>query len=57
MYKLLRLNVFADADGNLTATWMLMRVSVIQESTRQDEGNAWACIGEVLSRLGRADEA
>jgi site-specific DNA recombinase len=57
VYKLLRLNIFADADGNLTATWMFTRASAIQEDTRQDEGNAWARLGEVLERLGREDEA
>jgi site-specific DNA recombinase len=57
VYKLLRLNVFADADGSLTAMWMFTRASVIQEDTRQDEGNAWGRLGEVLRRLGRKDEA
>jgi site-specific DNA recombinase len=56
-YKLIRLNVFADAEGNLTATWMFTRASVIQENARQDEGNAYARLGEVLQRLGRKDEA
>jgi site-specific DNA recombinase len=56
VYKLIRLNVFADADGNLTATWMFTRASVIQENTRQDEGNAYARLGEVLGRLGRENE-
>jgi hypothetical protein len=58
VYKLIRLNVFfADAGGNLTATWMFTRAGVIQEHTRQDEGNAYARLGEVLGRLGREDEA
>jgi site-specific DNA recombinase len=56
-YKLIRLNVFADAEGNLTATWMLDGMGVIQENTRQDEGNAYGRLGDVLSRLGRKDEA
>jgi tetratricopeptide (TPR) repeat protein len=57
VYKLIRLNVFADASGNLTATWMFTRASVIQANTRQDEGNAYVRLGDVLSRLGRKDEA
>jgi site-specific DNA recombinase len=57
VYKLIRLNVFADADGNLTAMWMFTRASVIQANTRQDEGNAYVRLGDVLSRLGRKDEA
>ncbi len=56
-YKLLRLNVFADQDGGLIATWMFERMGVIQENAHQDEGNAWARLGEVLRRLGREDEA
>ena len=40
-YKLIRLNVFAEADGTLSATWMLDGVGVVQKNTRQDEGNAW----------------
>ena len=57
MYKLLRLSVFADSDGNLTAVWMFTRASAIQENTHQDEGNAWGRLGEVLGRLGREEEA
>jgi hypothetical protein len=57
VYKLIRLNVFADAGGNLTATWMYTRTGVIQEHTRHDEGNAYVCLGDVLSRLVRKDEA
>jgi hypothetical protein len=57
VYKLIRLNIFADAGGNLTATWMFTRASVIQEHPRQDKGNAYARLGEVLWRLGREDEA
>src|SRR5829696_1447747 len=56
-YKLIRLGVFADADGSLSATWMFTRAGVIQENTRQDEGNAYARLGDVLSHLGRKDEA
>jgi hypothetical protein len=56
-YKLIRLNVFADAEGNLTATWMYTRADVIQENTRHDEGNAYVRLGDVLSRLGRKDAA
>ena len=57
-YKLIRLNVFADQDGGLIATWMFDRIGVIQENAHhQDEGNAWARLGEVLQRLGREDEA
>jgi hypothetical protein len=57
VYKLIRLNIFVDTSGSLTATWMFTRASVIQENTRQDEGNAYARLGEVLGRLGREDEA
>ncbi len=56
-YKVIRLNVFADAEGNLTATWMYTRASVIQENTRHHEGNAYVRLGDVLSHLGRKDEA
>jgi hypothetical protein len=56
-YKVIRLNVFADAEGNLSATWMYTRAGVIQENTRHDEGNAYVRLGDVLSRLGRKDEA
>jgi hypothetical protein len=56
-YKLIRLNVFAGADGSLSATWMFERMGVIQESARQDEGNAYMRLGEALQRLGREDEA
>jgi predicted RNA polymerase sigma factor len=56
-YKLLRLNVFADQNGGLSATWTFDRMGVIQENAHQDEGNAWGRLGEVLWRLGREDEA
>jgi hypothetical protein len=57
VYKLLRLNVFADVDGALTASWMFTRAGVVQRDTRKDEGNAYARLGEVLARLGRKEEA
>jgi len=57
VYKLLRLNVFADSDGSLTAMWMFTRASAIQENTRQDEGNAWGRLGEVLRREDEARKA
>jgi hypothetical protein len=57
VYKLLHLSVFADADGNLSVTGMFTRASAIQEDTRQDEGNNWGRLGEVLGRPGREDEA
>jgi len=57
VYKLLRLNVFADAHANLTAMWMFTRASAIQENPREDEGDAWGRLGEVLGRLGRENEA
>jgi len=59
VYKLLRLNVFADALGNLTAKWMFTRASarLSRRCPRQDEGNAWGQLDEVLARLGREDEA
>ena len=46
VYKLLRLNVFADVDGALTASWMFTRAGVVQRDTRKDEGNAYARLGE-----------
>jgi predicted RNA polymerase sigma factor len=57
VYKLLRLNIFADSDGSLIATWLFTREGVALEDTRHDEGNAYARLGDVLSRLGRKDEA
>jgi hypothetical protein len=51
------IDVFADLDGGLIVTWMFNRMGVIQENTRQDEGNAYARLGEVLQCLGREDEA
>ena len=36
-HKLIRLNVFADQDGALSATWMYDRRDVIQEITHQRE--------------------
>jgi hypothetical protein len=57
-YKRIRLNVFADADGSLSATWALTRdVSVILQNARQDEGNAYLRLGEALGRIGCEDEA
>jgi hypothetical protein len=56
-YKLIRLNVFADIEGSLSATWMFERMGVIQENARQEEGNAYLRLGEVLQRIGREDEA
>lgn len=57
-YKRIRLNVYADAEGSLSATWVFTRdVSVILQNARQDEGNAYLRPGEALERTGRADEA
>ena len=57
-YKRIRLNVFADSDGSLIATWAFAKdISVISGYTHQDEGNAYGRLGEVLRRLGRRDEA
>ncbi len=57
VYKLLRLNVFADQDGSLSATWMFDGTGVIQGNAHEDEGNAYLRLGEVLTKLGRKDEA
>jgi DNA repair exonuclease SbcCD ATPase subunit len=56
-YKIIRLNVFADKDGTLSATWMFDSMGAIRGNAHQDEGNAWGRLGEVLGRLGREDEA
>jgi hypothetical protein len=57
-YNCIRLNVFADSDGSLSATWAFTKDrSVILQNARQDEGNAYLRLGEVLQRIGREDEA
>ena len=57
-YNCIRLNVFADSDGSLSATWAFTKYgSVILQNARQDEGNAYLRLGEVLLRVGREDEA
>lgn len=57
-YGRIRLNVFAESDGSLVATWALTKdIGVISEDAHQDEGNAWGRLGEVLRRLGCEDGA
>jgi tetratricopeptide (TPR) repeat protein len=57
-YKRIRFNVFADAEGSLSATWAFTRdPSVISQNARDDEGNAYLRLGEAYERLGRDDEA
>jgi hypothetical protein len=56
-YKVIRLNVFADSNGSLSATWMFERAGVIQENAHQDEGNAYLRLGEALQRTDCEDEA
>ncbi len=57
-YKRIRLNVFADAKGSLSATWAFTKdPSVISQNARYDEGNAYLRLGEAYERLGRDDEA
>ena len=58
-YGRIRLNVFADSEGTLIATWAFTRdMTVISENTHhQDEGNAYLRLGQVLAELGRKDEA
>jgi hypothetical protein len=57
-YKRIRFNVFADAEGTLSATWAFTRdVSIILQNARQDEGNAYLHLGEALEGIGREDEA
>ncbi len=57
-YKLIRLNVLADSEGSLSATWAFTEdISVILQNARQDEGNAYLRLGEALEKIGREDEA
>src|SRR5919199_2883053 len=57
-YKRIRLNVLADTEGALVATWgFANNVSVILQDTHQDEGNAYLRLGEALQEIGRQDEA
>ncbi len=57
-YNCIRLNVFADSDGSLSATWAFTKDgSVILQNAHQDEGNAYLRLGEVLLRVGREEEA
>ena len=57
-YKRIRLNVFADSEGSLSATWAFTEdTGVILQNARQDEGNAYLRPGEALERTGREDEA
>ncbi len=37
-YGLIRLNIFTQSDGSLSATWMFKRIGVIQENARQGRG-------------------
>jgi hypothetical protein len=52
----MRLNVFADTIGSLSATWF-SRGRVTGEHARQNECSAYLGLGEALRRLGREDEA
>ncbi len=57
-YGRIRLRVFGHSDGTIDATWAFGQdTSVISERTHQDEGNAYARLGEVLARLERKEEA
>ena len=57
-YNRIQLNVFADSDGSLSATWAFTNdVSVILQNAHQDEGNAYMRLGEALQKIGREDEA
>ena len=52
----MRLNVFADTIGSLSATWF-SRGRVTGEHARQNECSAYLGLGEALQQLGREDEA
>jgi tetratricopeptide (TPR) repeat protein len=58
-YNCIRLNVFADAEGALSATWAFSKdLSVISQNAHDDdEGNAYLRLGEALQKIGREDEA
>ncbi|HEV2092177.1 MAG TPA: recombinase zinc beta ribbon domain-containing protein, partial [Rubrobacter sp.] len=57
-YGRIRLKVFGHSDGTIVATWAFGQdAGVISEYTHQDEGNAYLRLGEVLTKLGREDEA
>jgi len=57
-YNCLRLNIFADSEGFLSATWAFTKDgSVTLQNPRQDEGNAYIRFSEALQQLGREDEA
>jgi len=58
-YKRIRLNVFADSEGSLSATsWAFTEdTGIILQNARQDEGEAYLRLGEALERTGCEDEA
>jgi hypothetical protein len=57
-YGRIRLKVFGHSDGTIVATWAFGGdASVISEYAHEDEGNAYLRSGEVLTKLGREDEA
>ncbi len=57
-YKRISLNVFADAEGSLSATRALTKhPSAISQNIHDDEGNAYLRLGDTYERLGRNDEA
>ena len=58
IYGRIRLKVFGHQDGRIVATWAFgPDASVISEYTNQERGNAYLGLGEVLTKLGREDEA
>ena len=57
-YKRISLNVFADAEGSLSATRAFAKhPSAISQNIHDDEGNAYLRLGDTYERLGRDDEA
>ncbi|CAA9456028.1 MAG: hypothetical protein AVDCRST_MAG01-01-5225 [uncultured Rubrobacteraceae bacterium] len=57
-YGRIRLKVFGHSDCTIVATWAFGQdASVISEYTHEDEGNAYLRLGEVLTKLGREEEA
>jgi hypothetical protein len=57
-YGRIRLKVFGHSDGTIVATRAFGQdASVISEYTHEDEGKAYLRLGEVLTKLGREDEA
>jgi hypothetical protein len=56
-YKLIRLNVFADQDGGLSATWMFDRMGVIQENAHQRERTLRQHMPQIRFRTRLTEEA